>query len=97
MKSEDINIRFARTLLRLALADVNPLTTVAERKAVWVYDFGRDHWEFHGPNGYYWHGSADNAYAARAQGWSHWLEHLKRDAAAMRARLEAQRQRAVRR
>lgn len=48
------------------------LTTAAERKDVWVYKFMDDHWEFHGPNGFYWHGSADNAYDARAKGWQAW-------------------------
>ena len=42
-------------------------------KDAWVWHFHRDHWEFHGPDGFYWHGSADNAYDARAHGWSAWL------------------------
>lgn len=69
----DINSMFCRRLLTLALADIRPLTTVAERKEAWVYHFGRGHWEFHGPKGFYWHGDADNAYDARAKGWHAWL------------------------
>jgi hypothetical protein len=39
----------------------------------WVYKVGRDHWEFHGPDDYYWHGGACNAYEARYKGWCAWL------------------------
>jgi hypothetical protein len=42
-------------------------------KKYWVYHFGGDHWEFHGPDKFYWHGSAGNAYDARANGWQSWL------------------------
>jgi hypothetical protein len=44
------------------------------RKAAWVWCAGRDHWEFHGPGEYYWHGSAGTAYEARYKGWMAWLE-----------------------
>jgi hypothetical protein len=54
-----------------------------------------DSWEFHGPGrgpivgstdpvkppNFYWYGSADNAYDARAQGWQAWLEHYHPEAA----------------
>jgi len=86
--SADINVAFARTLLRMTMEDIKPLTTVRERKTAWVYHHMRDHWEFHGPEGYYWHGSADSAYDARAKGWAHWWEHLKQEGSNMRARLE---------
>ena len=43
------------------------------RKDAWVYCFGRDHWEFHGPDDYYWHGSASNAADARYKGWMAYL------------------------
>ena len=42
-------------------------------KDAWVWCAGRDHWEFHGPGGYYWHGRAGNAYDARYKGWMAWL------------------------
>jgi hypothetical protein len=32
-----------------------------------------------GPNNFTWHGSADNAYDARAQGWSAWLDEVTKD------------------
>ncbi|HWS68097.1 MAG TPA: hypothetical protein VN325_35440 [Steroidobacteraceae bacterium] len=69
----DINIGFCRALLRIVLTDIKPLTTPAERKDAWVYKCMEDHWEFHGPSGFYWHGSADNAYDARAKGWQAWM------------------------
>jgi hypothetical protein len=64
----DINISFSRALL----AQVLPAVRMAGHKPVkdaWVWSVGRGHWEFHGPAGYYWHGSADNAYEARYKGW----------------------------
>ncbi len=69
----DLNIAFSRTFLSMTMEDVKKHTTVAERKAAWVYGFGRQSWEFHGPNDYYWNGRADNAYDARAKGWAAWL------------------------
>lgn len=45
----------------------------------WVYHFHGDHWEFHGPQEFYWHGSAGTAYDARYQGWSAWLEKNRPD------------------
>jgi len=38
----------------------------------WVYKVGADHWEFHFGK-FYWRGSADNGYEARAKGWAAWL------------------------
>ena len=73
----DINIVFCRTLLSLVMEDVKKVTTAADRKAAWVYRSMKDHWEFHGPDGFYWHGSADNAYDARAKGWARYVEALK--------------------
>lgn len=71
----NINIRFSRELLQLVLQDLRAFAPgVRVRKDAWVWHAGRDHWEFHGPDGYYWHGRADNAYEARANGWRAWLE-----------------------
>ncbi len=39
----------------------------------WVHRF-LDGWEFHGPDKFYWHGRAGNAYEARYKGWMMWLE-----------------------
>lgn len=75
----DVNLAFCRLLLKMTMEVIKPLTTVAERKAAWVYHFERDSWEFHGPDGFYWHGSADNAYDARAQGWEAWRLQMLRD------------------
>lgn len=75
-----MNIAFSRELLRMVMADVRKITTVVERKSVWVYKVGQGSWEFHGPNGFYWHGSADNAYDARAMGWSAWESKIEGDA-----------------
>jgi hypothetical protein len=75
----DINLAFTKLLLKGTMEVIKPLTTVAERKAAWVYHFERDSWEFHGPDGFYWHGSADNAYHARQQGWEAWRENMLRE------------------
>jgi len=60
--------------MRLGTLDCNDAPAKAKKaiKSAWVYKVGKDHWEFHFGS-YYWHGSADNAYDARAKGWSAWL------------------------
>lgn len=71
----DINIVFCRELLRLAHADVRKhYPGIKVSKAAWVYSYGRT-WEFHGPDGFYWHGRAGNAYDARAKGWHAYLRY----------------------
>ncbi len=67
-----IDVLFSRALLAQAL----PLIRAAGKrvnKDAWVWRFRRDHWEFHGPDDFVWHGSADNAYDARYKGWMAWL------------------------
>lgn len=64
----DIDIGFGRALL----AQIVPVVRDAGYRSVkdaWVWSAGRDHWEFHGPGEFYWHGSAGNAYEARYKGW----------------------------
>jgi hypothetical protein len=70
----DINIIFSRRLLAAAHADVKRHFPEIKLRDAWVYHFGRDHWEFHGPSGFYWDGRADNAYDARYHGWLAWLK-----------------------
>ena len=70
----DINVTFCRNLLK----QIKPNVWRAKKrifKDSWVYDYGNGHWEFHGPDQFYWHGSADNSYHARYQGWTAWLKH----------------------
>ena len=69
------------TFTRYLLAEAHKLVRkhaphVKLRKDAWVYDLGRDHWEFHGPGGFYWHGSASNAYETRYKGWMAYLRHV---------------------
>lgn len=67
-----------RVLTRLAIDHVRPDLARADlRKAAWVWHDGADRWEFHGPDDYYWHGRAHNAYEARAKGWQAWLASLE--------------------
>lgn len=71
----DIDIAISRHLLgalRLEFARKG-LAKVRLMKDAWVWHFHRDHWEFHGPDKFYWHGRAHNAYDARYKGWSAWL------------------------
>lgn len=89
----DINVIFSRKLLTAVMVDIKKLTSVVERKEAWVYDFGGDHWEFHGPDRYYWHGAADNAYDAKAKGWSAWLRDLELNGSNHRARVLGEEQR----
>jgi hypothetical protein len=70
----NINVSFSREILAMVQQDVRAFAPhIKVRKDAWVWKAGRDHWEFHGPDGYYWHGGADNAYEARANGWRAWL------------------------
>lgn len=75
------DVQFSRGMLRLVLADVKRVTEPQQRKEAWVYMFANDHWEFHGPGKFYWHGRASNAYDARCKGWTAWLErnHVGRE------------------
>lgn len=41
----------------------------------WVYKFGRDSYEFHGPDKYYTTVSATNALEARAKGWGSYIQN----------------------
>lgn len=72
----NINISFSRQLLSQIIPAVKAAGKRVNKDA-WVYHFYRDHWEFYGPDNFYWHGSADNAYEARYKGWSAWLENPK--------------------
>jgi hypothetical protein len=75
MSANELNTAFCRTMLSLVMEDVKEHTTAAERKGVWTYRCMKDHWEFHGPDEFYWHGSADGGYDARAKGWAAYLRH----------------------
>ena len=68
MRTDDINISFSRTLLSQVIPVVRD-AGYRPMKDAWVWCAGRDHWEFHGPDEFYWHGSADKAYVARHKGW----------------------------
>ena len=65
-----IDTEFSRALLSLGVADLHKhFPHIRVMKDGWVWKAGRDHWEFHGPDSFYWHGSAGNAYEARYKGW----------------------------
>jgi hypothetical protein len=72
-----IDIAFSRALLAQIIPDLKA-AGYRVTKDGWVWCAGRDHWEFHGPDGFYWHGNAGNAYEARYHGWSEYLEHKQR-------------------
>ena len=57
----------AHQLVKLHFPDLNL------RRNAWVYKYPRDHWDFHGPDGFYWYGRAGTAYEARYKGWMAWL------------------------
>jgi hypothetical protein len=72
------NLAFCRLLLRDVLADVKrafpDLDVRSSAICVWRFRSLRDTWEFHGPGGFHWEGTATNAYEARANGWSAYLK-----------------------
>lgn len=67
---------FCRMSLAQVMPEVKKVTTVQERKDAWAYIFEScdGHGEFHGPNKFYWHGSACCKWISRYYGWSAWLE-----------------------
>jgi hypothetical protein len=67
------DIAFSRALLGEAHTAVKQFAPKTKLRDAWVWHAGRDHWEFHGPNNFYWHGRAGNAYDARFNGWIAWL------------------------
>ena len=71
----DINIAFSRNLLGCLRAEPNfRKSGKGLMKDGYVMHLGRDNWEFHGPDKFYWYGRAHNAYEARYKGWSAWLD-----------------------
>ncbi|MEX3960134.1 hypothetical protein [Trinickia sp. EG282A] len=70
----ELNCIFTRSLLREATTLVRSHFPDVKLRDAWVYRFNGDHWEFHGPDDFYWHGDADGAYHARYKGWMAWLE-----------------------
>lgn len=79
-EADALNVVFCRKLMQLAHRDVKAAAPhINLRTAAWVWKDGRQCWEFHGPQNFYWHGRADNAYDARAKGWNKWLEEYTRD------------------
>ena len=65
----DIDITFCRALLAQAHTLVKlHFPEINLRKDAWVWHFHRDHWEFHGPDRFYWNGSAANAAVCIARG-----------------------------
>lgn len=77
----DINTAFTRELLKKAHAMVKDAKgdDIHLWKDAWTYHFHGEHWEFHGPDEFYWHGSAGDAYEARYKGWMAWLEKFHPD------------------
>ena len=69
-----IDVIFCRRMLSETHALVKIAFPDVKLKDAWVWHSGRI-WEFHGPDGFYWHGRADNAYDARVRGWNAWLSH----------------------
>lgn len=78
----NVNTAFTNTYLAILQRDFARVGVKIDGRPVnlraghgaWTSHVGRDHWEFHGPDGFYWHGRADNAIDARAKGWSAWLQ-----------------------
>lgn len=69
-----VNNMFSCSLLREATALVRKHFPDTKIRDAWTYHFHSGHWEFHGPDGFYWHGNAENAYDARYHGWMAWLK-----------------------
>jgi hypothetical protein len=70
--AQSINVSLCREVLKLVIDDVRAFNPELPLKEAWVYKLGRDHWEFHFRD-FYWYGDADNAFDARAKGWEAFL------------------------
>lgn len=65
---------FCRVLLRTVRRDLTDQQRLELRGSyAYLYTGFRDHGEWHGPGGFYWHGTACCAFAARSSGISAWL------------------------
>jgi hypothetical protein len=71
----DVDVIFTRSLLSQANKLVKQHFPTVDLRDAWVWRSGRQTFEFHGPNDFYWHGRAHNAYEARYHGWMAWLAH----------------------
>jgi hypothetical protein len=70
------NQTFCRLLLKEAHELVRKRDPQIKLRKAWIWHSGRS-WEFHAPDGFYWHGRADNAFDARYKGWMAWLEQVE--------------------
>ena len=67
---------FSRSYLALVHKDVKRIPNGPKNvwSAAWTYKFGRDSYEFHGPDQFYCTVSATNGYEARAKGWASYIQ-----------------------
>ena len=69
---------FCRHLLGLVMKDVRAEVPAEAIKDAWAWRYTHsDTVEFHGPNGFHWHGRGCCRWHAKASGWSAYLETLK--------------------
>lgn len=68
-----VDTMFTRALLREAVKLVRLHYPEIKLRESYVMQPFRGHWEFHGPEKFYWHGRAHDAYEARYKGWTAWL------------------------
>ena len=74
---------FCRCLLKGVMEDVRKAVPAEAIKKAWGYRlkmFSKDHMEFHGPDGFYWHGQGCCVWYAKAQGWQAYLRKLEEEA-----------------
>ena len=67
---------FCRLYVKEVMKAVRKYTTAEQRKKAWAWkmdSLGRTG-EFHGPDDFYWHGSAHCLWEARAKGWEAWMQ-----------------------
>ncbi len=71
------NLTFSRQLLKEGHALVKkhfPRINVVKDAWTMRLDHFSSQWEFRGPDKFYWHGKADNAYDCRYKGWMAYLQ-----------------------
>jgi len=74
---QSYDIVFSRLMLSDLKDDIKRNHPSFKFKDFWVWNAGRDNWEFHkqGPDKFYWHVRASNAYEARFKGLLAYIKH----------------------
>lgn len=72
----EANTVFCRLYLKIVMEDVRKHVPKEDIKKSWGWSDRCGGFEFHGPDGFYWYGSASNMNEAKASGWMAYLTKI---------------------